>query len=514
MSMHNPYNRSFGEHWHRTKAGQRSEGRARTGTAKLPEQGGDITATVDATRASAWSIDGRTFSYWTSAEQPFTPGELVLMRSSDGSAFLGQVFEYSVGPPSEPGVCSATGAGAVLAFLGPDGSPLRGERHSFASATVEQASADHLAAVQHASGADLLIGTQRSGTVAAPARLRSAAFNRHTFLCGQSGSGKTYSLGVILEQLLVSTDLRMVIFDPNADFVGLGSTRADAPATAARRLAEAKLHVLRSASSAGSDGERLRFRFTTTSRRAQAAVLQLDPIADRAEYNTFLHVMGDSDARDVHELVTALLAGGSDERALGQRAENLGLTDWEVWAAERPSAAEIIDTGARVTVMDLGGFHDPLEPLAVSLDVLESLWLRRGSHTPTLLVIDEAHNLCTAEPSGPLHTAVTERLIQIAAEGRKYGLWLLLSTQRPSKIHPQVLTQCDNLVLMRMNSRGDLAELSRVFGFVPESMLMASQFFAQGEALVAGTLAATPAIIRMGARLTAEGGSDVAVPRH
>ena len=33
--------------------------------------------------------------------------------------------------------------------------------------------------------------------------------------------------------------------------------------------------------------------------------------------------------------------------------------------------------------------------------------------------------------------AVTDRLIQIAAEGRKFGLWLLLSTQRPSKIHPQ-----------------------------------------------------------------------------
>ncbi|MET8776363.1 hypothetical protein AB0H49_16015 [Nocardia sp. NPDC050713] len=34
----------------------------------------------------------------------------------------------------------------------------------------------------------------------------------------------------------------------------------------------------------------------------------------------------------------------------------------------------------------------------------------------------------------------------IAAEGRKYGLWLLLSTQRPSKVHPGILSQCDNLL--------------------------------------------------------------------
>ncbi|MGH3270692.1 MAG: helicase HerA domain-containing protein, partial [Trebonia sp.] len=39
----------------------------------------------------------------------------------------------------------------------------------------------------------------------------AAGFNRHTFLCGQSGSGKTYSLGVILERLLTETDLENVL---------------------------------------------------------------------------------------------------------------------------------------------------------------------------------------------------------------------------------------------------------------------------------------------------------------
>jgi len=45
--------------------------------------------------------------------------------------------------------------------------------------------------------------------------------DRHTLLRGQSGSGKTYSLGVILERLLIETDLRLVILDPNSDFVRL-----------------------------------------------------------------------------------------------------------------------------------------------------------------------------------------------------------------------------------------------------------------------------------------------------
>ena len=102
--------------------------------------------------------------------------------------------------------------------------------------------------------------------------------------------------------------------------------------------------------------------------------------------------------------------------------------------------------------------------------------------------------------------------MQIAAEGRKYGLWLLLSTQRPSKLHPNALSQCDNLALMRMSSPRDLAELAEVFGYAPESLLERSTGFAQGQALFAGGFVDQPSLVQMGARLTHEGGSDVEVP--
>ena len=58
-----------------------------------------------------------------------------------------------------------------------------------------------------------------------PAALDSGGFNRHTFMCGQSGSGKTYSLGLLLERVLAETTLRVVILDPNSDYVGLGRVR-------------------------------------------------------------------------------------------------------------------------------------------------------------------------------------------------------------------------------------------------------------------------------------------------
>ena len=86
---------------------------------------------------------------------------------------------------------------------------------------------------------------------------------------------------------------------------------------------------------------------------------------------------------------------------------------------------------------------------------------------------------------------------------------MLTSTQRPQKAHPNVVSQCDNLVLMRMNSAADLAYLHDVFSFVPSGLLDLAGSFRLGQALVAGKLSSHPAIVKMGPRIAQEGGADV-----
>ena len=94
--------------------------------------------------------------------------------------------------------------------------------------------------------------------------------------------------------------------------------------------------------------------------------------------------------------------------------------------------------------------------------------------------------------------------------GRKFGLYLIVATQRPQKIHKNVLSQCDNLVLMRMNSVADLAYVAGVFSFVPPGLVDRATAFGQGEALAAGKIASHPALVRFGSRISYEGGADVA----
>jgi uncharacterized protein len=141
--------------------------------------------------------------------------------------------------------------------------------------------------------------------------------------------------------------------------------------------------------------------------------------------------------------------------------------------------------------------------------VLGALWQRRERREPVLVVIDEAHNVCPAEPHDSLVALATEHAIRIAAEGRKFGIYLLVSTQRPQKVHENVISQCDNLVLMRLNSLADTAFAQAVFSFVPAGLVERATTFRLGEALVAGKISPNPALIRFGARIAEEGGADV-----
>lgn len=341
------------------------------------------------------------------------------------------------------------------------------------------------------------------------AYLRAPKFNRHTFWCGQSGSGKTYALGVVLEQVLLHTRLPLVILDPNSDFVHLDTPQDSAPEEIAAQFASRDIRILRPEAP---DASRLSVRFVDMDIRSRAAVLQLDPVLDAEEYNAMLRVGAEFTMGDDRGLAEWLEAHSDPMiRRLALRLRNLGVLEWDMWAWGGRDVTDVVNEVPDATVVDLGGFDSAAQLQTTALAVLDRLWAQRHERTGRLVVIDEAHNLAAPDADTPLARALTERIVQIAAEGRKYGIWLLLSTQRPSKLHPNVISQCDNLALLKMSSTRDLEELGQIFGFAPSELLARSPKFAQGQALFAGGFASEPQLVQMGARMTREGGSDVPI---
>ena len=468
--------------------------------------------------STASSVDGRRFTFQCSVHDlELRPGGYVAI---DGR--LGQVHAvesaWAEGAELEAAVNEAVldSARTRIALARGHGIVLEGGDLPFHELPVERADASAVASWLERTRPDrasLDVGALRLRPDVRFA-LDAGGFDRHTFLCGQSGSGKTYALGTILEQLLLQTNLRLVVLDPNSDFVRLGELRDGVTGEVATRYREATSGlVVRGNGAAGV--ERLHVRFTDCDAEEQAAVLRLDPIADSEEYGALVEMLESGLARSAvsaGELAEQLLASPSPAvQALGSRLRNLGIHRWPIWSVGDEDALQdlMAPGGPRALVVDLGSLGTPGEKAIAAESALAALWRRRSEREPVLIVIDEAHNVCPREAGDAVTALATEHAARIAAEGRKFGLYLLVSTQRPHRVNELVVSQCDNLVLMRMTSTGDLDYVARTLSFAPPALLAEATSFRMGESLVAGKIASHPAFVRFGPRLSEEGGSDV-----
>ena len=457
----------------------------------------------------ATSVDGRSFTFQASLHDlALQVGGYVVLEDDAGSR-LGQVLSLDLAVEEATALEQPVeGAGKthsrVLARLARGaGTILDGDGRPFHDALARPARPDEVRAWLAGTAGDraqLPIG-QLALAEGVDYALDAGGFGRHTFMCGQSGSGKTYSLGVVLERLLLETGLRIIVLDPNSDYVRLAEQR-DGAGDAARYSQAAAGVAVRSLADRG---EPLHLRARDLDADQQAAVLRLDPIADREEYAELARLV----AAQPHGSLDAI---GLDETSpLAVRARNLGVDRWRTWS--RTSGASVVDDlergDARCLIVDLGSLDGREEQALVAGAVLRRLWNARARREPVLVVIDEAHNVCPGIPDYDLVALATEDAIRIAGEGRKFGIYLLLSTQRPDKLHINVLSQCDNLMLMRMNSAADLVVVGDVLSFAPPGLLARATTFRQGEALVAGKISSHPALVRFGARYSHEGGGDV-----
>ena len=100
----------------------------------------------------------------------------------------------------------------------------------------------------------------------------------------------------------------------------------------------------------------------------------------------------------------------------------------------------------------------------------------------TLLVVEEAHNLAPAEED----TASKRALLRIAREGRKWGLSLVLVSQRPGFIDQGILSQASSLVALRMTNPDDLSSLRRSVESTAQDTVERLPDLDPGQAIVSG----------------------------
>lgn len=166
---------------------------------------------------------------------------------------------------------------------------------------------------------------------------------------------------------------------------------------------------------------------------------------------------------------------------------------------------------SNVTVIDLSGV--PFEVLSITVSLISRLIFEYGyiykrlrcakdpaekinNDVPILLVYEEAHKYVPNSELSKYRSSKTS-IERIAKEGRKYGVTLLLSSQRPSEISETIFSQCNNFIAMRLTNPVDQGYVKKLLPDSLGTLIEKMTSFRQGEALLVGESIVLPSIVQI-----------------
>lgn len=127
-----------------------------------------------------------------------------------------------------------------------------------------------------------------------------------------------------------------------------------------------------------------------------------------------------------------------------------------------------------------------------------------GRTQPLLVVVDEAHRFLPKDGDSSCHRILT----QIAKEGRKYGVGLIVITQRPSEVDATVLSQCGTMIALRTTNPGDRTQISAAFPDDLGGLVDLLPSLRTGEGLFVGEAMFVPSRVRVRLTRAPQGGAD------
>jgi DNA helicase HerA-like ATPase len=126
-------------------------------------------------------------------------------------------------------------------------------------------------------------------------------------------------------------------------------------------------------------------------------------------------------------------------------------------------------------------------------------------------VVEEAHNF--APEQAPRSEALSRPIIEtIAREGRKFGLSLVLISQRPIKLSTTALSQCNTHIILRMTNPYDIDHVKKSSEAIDSRSASLIPSLTPGEALIVGAATNFPVFIKVRQRRTPK--SQYEVPLH
>jgi hypothetical protein len=374
-------------------------------------------------------------------------------------------------------------------------------------------------------------------------------FQRHAALLGSTGSGKSWTVALMLERASHLAHPNIIVFDLHGEYAPLANGTAERPPIArGLRVAgpgdrtdsddvlfvpywlldrDEMLSLVLDESDPDAPNQAIRFsdhvhKLKVSSLLEEgyeqtAATVTVDsPVPYRLE-NLLTWLTADDEEKIVTQpsgdvipgpfagrltrFISRLQARLADGRYafMFNPPDECREYDWLI-----KTAGVLLDSsqGPGIKVIDFS--EVPAEAVPVVAGVLARLlydiqfWTEAEHRTPLCFVCDEAHlYMPTPEGKGPTHREALKAFEQIAKEGRKYGVGLLIVSQRPADVSRTVLAQCNNFVVLRLTNDQDQDVIAQL---VPDSLTRLTDVLPLldvGEALLLGDALLLPTRVKL-----------------
>lgn len=373
-------------------------------------------------------------------------------------------------------------------------------------------------------------------------------FQRHAVIVGSTGTGKSWTVARVLEQVADLPNANALLFDIHGEYSpiereGIQHLRIAGPAdiTGGRNLSdgvvylpywllgyEEMLAMLLDRSDQNAPNQAMLFtREVTSAKRRRLESEGRTEVLANFTIDSPLPYDLNSVLQELTRLDTEMVTGARTEkqgpfhgkltrfiqrleaklsdRRLGflfEASEETMSYSWMNELCKRLLAGSSQQSLGGVKIIDFSEVPSDVLPLilglAAHLVFSVQQWMAKSKRQPIAIFCDEAHLYIPERISGDSLSELGYRSFErIAKEGRKYGVGLVVISQRPSEVNRTVLSQCNNFVAMRLTNAEDQATIRRL---LPDSLGGISDTLPvldTGEALVVGDACLLPSRIRI-----------------
>ncbi len=336
---------------------------------------------------------------------------------------------------------------------------------------------------------------------------------KHCSVLARTGSGKSYTCGVVIEELL-EQNVPVVIIDPHGEFRSLkepnkSSSQGDrmkefgvSPKGYSANVSEYSpdSSISKSLSLDGSNLEprEIMNLLPTKPTNTQQGILYqaIKELKKREE---------DYNLKDILRVVKS-----SERQAKWNLINQLELIyDLDIFSEEPTPIGSLVNKG-KASIINLKGVRPEIQEL-VAARVCSDLFMARKKEKipPAMLVIEESH---TFAPERGFKKSISNDILRtIASEGRKFGLGLTVVSQRPARVDKNVLSQCNTQIILKVTNPNDLDAIKKGVEGLNSEMQDEIKSLPTGVALLVSNDIEKPIFVDVRIRKSKHGGEAVEV---